>query len=94
MHITQSYARLTWGQELPVDVGVYATQRADLYLYLAADVPFVQDGTRLAAPEQFRLDLSHRQTLHDHNVPTVELSGSWQQRFERAVALIQQLLAE
>lgn len=94
VHITQSYARLTWGRELAVEPAVYATHRADLYLYLAPDVPFVQDGTRLAAPAQHHLDQSHRQTLQAHKVAVEELSGSWPQRFEQAVKLVERLLAE
>ncbi|UOQ55531.1 AAA family ATPase [Hymenobacter cellulosivorans] len=94
VHITQSYARLSWGRELPVPPAVYATQHADLYLYLAADVPFVQDGTRLPAPAQHRLDQSHRQTLRAHQVPVWELGGSWEQRFAQAVRAVEHLLAQ
>ncbi|PJJ59346.1 AAA family ATPase [Hymenobacter chitinivorans] len=94
VHITQSYAHLTWGRELAVSPAVYATHRADLYLYLAADVPFVQDGTRLSATERQRLDHSHRQMLQRHNVAPEELSGSWVQRLARAVALVEQLLTQ
>lgn len=92
IHITQSYAHFALGEKLEVPEAVYALNRADLYLYLAADVPYVQDGTRLPADERLRLDHSHRQTLARYGVSFVEISGSWSQRFQRAVALVEQLL--
>ncbi len=92
VYITQSYAQFAWGELLTLPNEVYALNRADLYLYLAADVPYVQDGTRLPAAERQRLDHSHRQTLTQFNIPFIEISGSWAQRFEQAVHLVEKLL--
>ena len=93
VHITQSYARLMFGQELTVLPEVYALNRADLYLYLAADVPYVQDGGRLPDSDRLRLDVSHRETLRHYGIRAVEISGTWAQRFQRAVQLVEALLA-
>ncbi|SHK85916.1 AAA family ATPase [Hymenobacter psychrotolerans] len=91
VHITQSYAWFAWGEMLVVPADVYALHRADLYLYLTADVPYVQDGTRLAASERLRLDLSHRQTLAAAGVPFVEIRGTWAERFRQAAHLVEAL---
>ncbi|MCA8829364.1 AAA family ATPase [Hymenobacter pini] len=91
VHITQSYARLLGQEYLALPPEIYQHNRADLYLYLAADVPLVQDGTRLPEPERTRLDALHRQTLADFNVPYHEISGNWTERWEQAVALIEKL---
>lgn len=93
IHITLSYARLMFEQELPVPPGVLALNRADLYLYLAADVPFMQDGGRLPAADRLRLDVSHRQTLRHYGISVEEISGTWTQRFQLAVQLVEALLA-
>lgn len=93
VHITQSYAHFAWGEYLPLAPAVYARNRADLHLYLAADVPYVQDGTRLPAAERLRLDLSHRRTLAEFNVRFIEIRGSWPQRWEQAQRLVDALLA-
>jgi len=93
VHVTQSYTRLFFGAELDLAPEIYARNRADLYLYLVPDVPFVQDGTRLPAEYRHRLDDSHRQTLRRHGITVVEISGSWEQRFRRAVGLVEEMLA-
>ncbi|MET4107073.1 AAA family ATPase [Hymenobacter sp. UYP22] len=90
VHITQSYARLLGQQYLELPPEIYQQNRADLYLYLAPDVPLVQDGTRLPEPERARLDKLHRQTLTDFAVEYHEISGSWAERWDQAVALVQQ----
>ncbi|RPD45203.1 cytidyltransferase [Hymenobacter sediminis] len=92
IHITQSYAQLTEGAYLPVPAETYARNRADLYLYLLPDVPFVQDGTRLPAAERLHLDAVHRQTLADFGIEYKEISGDWPERFRQAVTLIEKML--
>jgi HTH-type transcriptional repressor of NAD biosynthesis genes len=92
VHITQSYARFAGHELLELPAEVYAPNRADLYLYLLPDVPFVQDGTRLLPPDRNRLDEAHRQTLAHFGVQYQEVGGSWTERFARAVRLIEELL--
>jgi HTH-type transcriptional repressor of NAD biosynthesis genes len=92
VHITMSYARLMYGQELSVSPEVYALNRADLYLYLSPDVPFVQDGTRLPVTERLALNASHRQTLRHYGVAVEEISGTWVERLHQAIMLIEGLL--
>jgi HTH-type transcriptional repressor of NAD biosynthesis genes len=92
VHITLSYGRLIYGQELQVSPEVYALNRANLYLYLNPDVPFVQDGTRLPAAERLALDASHRHTLRHYGVEVEEISGTWAERLQRAIQLVKALL--
>lgn len=92
IHITKSYARFNFDRDLPVDEDIYNTNKADLYLYLNNDAPYYQDGTRLNKIERDLLDRSHREVLTDHQIKLVEISGSWQTRFEQAVSKVLQLI--
>ena len=93
IHITKSYARFTFDKELPVQNQVYHTNRADLYLYLNNDAPYYQDGSRLSKVDRDLLDQSHREILTDHQIKFVEISGSWQNRFEQAVSEVSKLIS-
>ncbi|XZF14729.1 AAA family ATPase [Chitinophagaceae bacterium MMS25-I14] len=93
IHITQSYACRFFGKELDVAAAIYDANKADLYLYLNADAPFVQDGTRLDEAERNALDHSHRATLKWHNILYYEISGNWEKRFAIAVKLVDGLIA-
>ena len=92
IHITKSYAKFTFDRELPVNERIYDTNKADLYLYLTNDAPYYQDGTRLNKTERDLLDQSHREVLADHQIKFVEISGSWQSRFEQAVSEVSKLI--
>lgn len=65
-------------------------RKADLYLMLATDAPFIDDGTRVYADpaERARFDGIARAMLSATRVPTVEISGSWDERFAAACAAI------
>ncbi|RYF96192.1 MAG: cytidyltransferase [Chitinophagaceae bacterium] len=93
IHITKSYARFVFGRELTVDADVYEANLAQLYLYLDKEVAYIQDGTRLPEPARNMLDRSHRQELAQHGITFSEVSGTWEQRFQQSVDLINLLLA-
>jgi len=65
---------------------------ADLYLLLAADVPFVADGLRDAELERERMYETYRRELKGTGRTYVEISGSHDERFAHAVAAIEDLL--
>jgi HTH-type transcriptional regulator, transcriptional repressor of NAD biosynthesis genes len=88
VHITQSYARFCLGENLFVSDEIKAANKADLYLYLCADVAFVQDGTRMSEVERDGLDASHRAVLAEANIDFCALSGNYSDRFLAAVARI------
>lgn len=85
IHITKSYSRFTFGQELEVSDDIYEANKAHLYLYLNNDVPYFQDGTRLSESDRNLLDSSHRQVLAEHGIAWVEVRGDWAERERRAV---------
>lgn len=92
IHITLSYGEYAFGETLHIDEATYEANKADLYLYLNNDVPYVQDGTRLSEAERNLLDLSHRRTLDKYQLHYEEITGNWEQRFEKSVILVEQLL--
>lgn len=93
VHTTKSYSRFTFRRELVVSADIDDSNKASLHLYLNNDVEYLQDGTRLSESERNQLDLSHRQVLIDHNVDIVEITGNWDERFEKAVEQIERLIA-
>lgn len=92
LHLTASYARFCFQQEIPLTKEDIQTQKADLYLYLGKDAPFIQDGTRLTETDRNLLDASHLQILKEKGIFFEEISGNWEERTQKAITLIQELL--
>lgn len=92
IHITQSYAKHTFDEYLDFPESVYNHNRADLYLYLDKNVPHIQDGTRLDENERNKLDISHRDTLRHFGVEFVELTGTYEERNQKAYELVEELV--
>ena len=92
IHITMSYCRFAFNKELIVDQPVYDANKAALYLYLTKDIDYIQDGTRLSEADRNKLDVSHREVLKESNIPFTEISGGWEERFEKAVDEIDRLI--
>lgn len=67
--------------------------KKNLYLYLNNDVEYLQDGTRLSETDRNLLDLSNREILQEHHVEIVEITGDWEQRFEKAIEHINRVIA-
>jgi len=92
IHITLSYGEHAFGKVLDIAPSVFESNKADLYLYLNNDAPYVQDGTRLGEEERNLLDQSHRRVLQRYGIPIEEIKGDWEERFEQAVILVEQLM--
>lgn len=92
IHITKSYSEFIFDVQLDVDEEIYGSNKADLYLYLNNDVAHVHDGTRLSEEDRNLLDVSHRKILNQHQIPYVEISGTWEDRFDLANKKIDYLL--
>jgi HTH-type transcriptional repressor of NAD biosynthesis genes len=92
IHITQSYAKYTFGEYLDVSPEVYKQQRANLYLFLNNDVPFVQEGSQMTEKMRNELDKSHRQTLKKFRVNYHEINGNWSGRLNKAIKLIESVI--
>ncbi len=88
IHITFSYGLQFFDTRMQVEDAIFASNRADLYLYLNNDVPWHQDGTRLEQAERDALDLAHRRTLAGFNIFYREIKGSWQERLHVSAALV------
>jgi len=92
IHITKSYSMFCFEKELEVAPEIYNANKANLYLYLNNDVEYFQDGTRLSKEERDLLDASHRNVLAHHGIEVIEISGGWEERFDRAVECISEIL--
>jgi HTH-type transcriptional regulator, transcriptional repressor of NAD biosynthesis genes len=92
IHITQSYAFYKFGQYLDLPKQWYRTQKADLYLFLPAETPYVQDGSRLSKAERNELGLCHSVTLEKFGIGYHVLSEDFTKRKKEAEAHINQLL--
>lgn len=92
IHITRSYCRFTFNEELQVSDEIYRANKAQLYLYLNNDVEYYQDGTRLSKEERDNLDACHRQVIKEAGLPVVEIKGNWEERFRQAVEYITSLI--
>lgn len=93
IYTTISYAKFIFNRALKVDERIYISNKADLYLYLNNDVEYLQDGTRLSETDRNLLDLSNREILQEHHVEIVEITGDWEQRFEKAIEHINSVIA-
>ena len=92
VYITQSYSTYFFGKELELSEDIYETNKAHLYLYLNNDVAYIQDGTRLSEIDRNNIELSHRKIIERYKLPIHEIKGNWSERFNTAVALIENLL--
>jgi HTH-type transcriptional regulator, transcriptional repressor of NAD biosynthesis genes len=71
-------------------------RKADLYLLLGRDAPFVDDGTRVykTEAERDKFDRIARATLALSRTNFVEIRGTWDERFDAAVGAIDALIGE
>ncbi|MFN8394766.1 MAG: AAA family ATPase [Bacteroidia bacterium] len=89
---TAGYARHFFG--LDFDLGRLDDEclRPHLRLYLSADVPHVQDGTRLPDDLRTTMDEVHRKLLAERGWACTEISGDWGMRLHQAIAAVNALL--
>lgn len=90
VHITKSYARFVFEYDLEVSDIDYKANLSHLYIYLTNDSGYYQDGSRLDEGQARLLDISHRETLRDHGISFTEIGGSFDEKFEKAVLLIEE----
>lgn len=71
-------------------------RKADLYLMLGTDAPFVDDGTRVykTPEEREKFDRVARATLVLSRTNFVEIRGSWDERCDTALAAIDALICQ
>ena len=69
-------------------------RRADLYLLLDIDVPWVPDSIRDRGEMRAHMHGLFRAMLERYGLPFVTIGGAWSARYERAVMTVEQRLAE
>jgi NadR type nicotinamide-nucleotide adenylyltransferase len=71
-------------------------RKADLYLMLGSDVPFVDDGTRVYKTDEQRDRFQRiaRDTLALSQTNFVEVIGNWDERFETCIAAIDAVIQQ
>jgi HTH-type transcriptional regulator, transcriptional repressor of NAD biosynthesis genes len=88
INITKSYSKFLFDKELIVEPWITEANKADLYLFLETDCPFVQDGTRLTEKERNSLSSFHKEQLIKNNIDFIAIGGDWNNRFNLAIDII------
>jgi NadR type nicotinamide-nucleotide adenylyltransferase len=91
--MTAAWSQMMIGQ---VPDQLICHRKADLYLMLGTDAPFIDDGTRVykTPEERERFDRVARAALKVARVPVADIVGSWDERFAAAVRAIDGLIAD
>ncbi len=89
LNTTAAYSKFLFGKELEVKQWIIDANQVDLHLYLSADAPYVQDGTRLDKNRRNALDTYHKKELENKEISYQLISGTWEERFEKALTQIE-----
>jgi HTH-type transcriptional repressor of NAD biosynthesis genes len=91
--MTAAWSQMMIGQ---VPDQLICHRKADLYLMLGTDAPFIDDGTRVykTPEERAKFDRVARAALKVARVPVADIAGSWDERFAAAVRAIDGLIAD
>lgn len=90
LNITKSYSLFLFNQELNATSRQEQANKCDLYFFLETDCPFVQDGTRLDKEQREKLSSSHKNTLYKKRINYIPINGNWEDRFKKAIEIINQ----
>ncbi len=88
---TQTYAELYLGSCPDFIADLARSRTYDLTLLLAADVPFVSDEIRLFAERRQWHFNRLKELLESQNRPYLVISGTFEERFEKAVEAVNRL---
>jgi HTH-type transcriptional repressor of NAD biosynthesis genes len=88
INTTRSYSKYLFNKKLLVSEMINEINQFELYLFLENDAPHVQDGTRLDKKRRDDLNNFHKKELLLQGIKYESISGSWNERFEKAVKLI------
>jgi len=72
-HTTVSYGYFRYDIIIRPSPDIIEDSESDLHIYLSADVPFIQDGTRFDEEERNVLDKSHRFILNENKTKYVDI---------------------
>ncbi|MGG4493966.1 multifunctional transcriptional regulator/nicotinamide-nucleotide adenylyltransferase/ribosylnicotinamide kinase NadR [Brevibacillus reuszeri] len=92
--VTQFYSQLYAGHSFTVLDQIAREQEYDLWLFLAPDVTWVEDGLRVHGEEQVR-KANHeklKQMVEERGIPYVMISGTYQERLNKAIEQVDRML--
>ena len=91
LNTTQSYSKYLFQRKLHVDDWIVEANQFDVYLFLEADAPHIQDGTRLNKQRRDELNIFHKNELKEYGINFELVTGNWEERFEKSVSIIHKL---
>ncbi len=92
--VTQFFSIAYEGKTQPVLSEIAKLQHFDLWLFLEPDVDWVDDGTRVFGEEKVRQTNNSilQSLLEEAGIHTVSITGNFQERLEKALQEVNQLL--
>jgi NadR type nicotinamide-nucleotide adenylyltransferase len=89
---TVIYCEHYFGECPPWIVEAARARAGNMYLLLQPDVSWIPDGVRDRGDRRDEMHALFVDKLRELDLPFVEIGGSWDKRFARAVAVVAQLL--
>lgn len=92
--VSQYYAKMYQGHELPFIESVIDTQDYDLYIFLEPDVKWVADGYRTFNDAEKRNHTNNilKDMFIQRGIDFVSISGTYEQRLQKCLTLVADLL--
>ncbi len=90
--VTEVWGEIFMGQCPTWIIEMNHLRRYDLFLLLSPDIPWIDDGTRGYSDIRERQYKRIKDELVSRNLPYVEISGSYTERFNKAVDEVKKLL--
>lgn len=91
---TKIWSEWLFGECDPWVLQAIAEEHHDLYLFMCVDVPWVDDDVRYLPNDRLNFEQKCEEELRKAERPYVKISGDWDQRFNTAVRLVDDLLSE
>ncbi|MGV3765092.1 MAG: AAA family ATPase [Chitinophagaceae bacterium] len=94
MHVMQVWCEFVYQQCHQWILDRIVERKYDLYLLCAPDLPWVSDELREYPDLESREQLFHiyKDIMVNQSVPWIEISGSYEERFQKALDAVQRLL--
>ena len=93
LNITSSYSQYLFKKKLVVESWVEKANLFDLHIFLENDAPFIQDGTRLDKIRRDELNQFHKNQLESKGIKYELVEGSWSERLESSIKIVEKMLA-
>jgi HTH-type transcriptional regulator, transcriptional repressor of NAD biosynthesis genes len=92
--VTQYFSIAYLGKRQPVLDEIAKLQQFNLWLFLEPDVKWINDGTRSFGEQEVRErnNALLKNLLKEHNISYISISGHYQERLEKAVHHVNELL--